>query len=269
MNLGITSVEQGNYDSAITYCKLALRVYCEINDRLGQGWVLNNLGLILFYLGQYPAAETHLVEALDIHRSIVNRQGESGPLSNLSLISHNLGGDRVAYEYSQQALIIAQEVGDRSTEAEALTHMGHALVGLARPDEAAEAYRQGLAIRRELGEQNMAMESLAGLTRVSLAQGDIVHAREHADEILRYLETGTPSASPGQALDGTYEPFRVYLTCYRVLEADGDARAGEVLTTAYDLLQERAVRIEDEAMRRSFLENVDAHRELIAAWKTR
>jgi hypothetical protein len=76
---------------------------------------------------------------------------------------------------------------------------------------------------------------------------------------MSHLETGS--------LDGTYEPMRVYLTCYRVLEASKDPRAAEVLATAHSLLQERAAKIEDEEMRRSFLENVPAHRELVEVWE--
>ncbi len=37
----------------------------------------------------------------------------------------------------------------------------------------------------------------------------------------------------------------------------------EVLVAAYDLLHERAARITDDEMRRSFLENVAAHREIV------
>jgi len=77
---------------------------------------------------------------------------------------------------------------------------------------------------------------------------------------LSYLETHP-------TLDGTIEPLRVYLTCYRVLRANEDPRAGEVLSAAHRLLQERAARIDDEQLRRSFLENVAAHREIIEAWE--
>ena len=38
------------------------------------------------------------------------------------------------------------------------------------------------------------------------------------------------------------------------------------MRTAYDLLQEQAGKIEDPALRRSFLENVTAHREIVALY---
>ena len=73
--------------------------------------------------------------------------------------------------------------------------------------------------------------------------------------ILDHLEHGT--------LEGTEEPIRVYLTCYRVLAANRDPRAKELLRFAYGLLQKRAAKIGDEAQRRLYLEDVPAHRALV------
>ena len=121
--------------------------------------------------------------------------------------------------------------------------------------EAADVYRQALDIRHELGEHNVAMETLAGLTRVTLAQGNLDQAQAYVEEILSYLET--------DSLEGTHEPFRVHLTCYRVLCANQDPRAQAVLNRAHHLLQKQAAKISDEEMHRSFLENVAAHREIV------
>ena len=128
------------------------------------------------------------------------------------------------------------------------------------------------------------MESLAGLARVSLAQGAhstalrqavvvslsnhqdsssgqaLAQAQTQVEDILSHLETNS--------LDGTDEPLRVYLTCYRVLKANRDPRAQEILTTAYNLLQKHAGNTTDEEMRRSFLENVLVHRELVREWES-
>jgi hypothetical protein len=126
--------------------------------------------------------------------------------------------------------------------------------------EAADAYRDALDTRREIGDLNPALESLAGLVRVSLTQRELLQAQEQVEEILSHLETNP-------TLDGAEEPFRVYLTCYRVLRANQDPRARDILNTAHSLLQERAANISDEKLWRSYLENVAAHREIIAAYQ--
>ncbi len=59
-----------------------------------------------------------------------------------------------------------------------------------------------------------------------------------------------------------------FLTCYRVLHANEDGRAAQVLTTIYDQVQASAARIGDEEMQRSFLEKVPAHRKIVAAWRS-
>jgi hypothetical protein len=92
-----------------------------------------------------------------------------------------------------------------------------------------------------------------------LAQGDLAAALAHAEEVLRSLE-GHPQ------LAGAWEPLRVYLTCVRVLRAHEDPRAGGILDKAYRLLQERAARIDDPELRRSYLENVPYHREIAAEY---
>jgi predicted ATPase/class 3 adenylate cyclase len=256
-DLGLVSRLLGDYARARTYYEQSLHINREVGDRQGESVTLNNLGVVCRLLGDYVGAKTYQEQALRIGRQIGDRQGESASLNDLSFTLHHLGDDQTAQEYGQRALVIAQDLGARSKQGYILTNLGHARVGLGHLDEAATAYQQALDLRRELGQHHLAMESLAGLARVSLAQGDPSQAQNHVDEILEHLETAT--------LDGTDEPFRVYLTCYQVLRANKDLRAQEVLTTAYALLQEWAAKIGDEALRHSFLENVAANREIVAA----
>jgi predicted ATPase len=267
--LGAVSRNQSDYTGASTYYEQALRIYHEIGDRQGEGIVLDNLGFVSHCQGDYAGAKTYFELSLRISREIGDPEVEGDVLAYLGLLSHHLGDDEAARKYSQQALLIAQDLGDRRTQGYALTNLGHALVGLGRLVEAADAYRQALGLRRELGQSNLAMEPLAGLARVSLAQGDL--PQRQVEEILSHLENQTPSTAlrlrsgqgSGHGLDGTDEPFWVYLTCYRVLCANQDPRAEAILGTAHSLLQEQAAKISDEELRRSFLENVATHREVM------
>src|SRR5262245_14752929 len=88
-------------------------------------------------------------------------------------------------------------------------------------------------------------------------QGDLTQAQALVEAILNVLAD--------YPLAGLGEPFYVYLTCYRVLDTTHDPRATTVLQTALRLLHQYADSITDEGLRRSFLENVATHRELLAA----
>ena len=100
----------------------------------------------------------------------------------------------------------------------------------------------------------MVFEPLGGLARVALAQGEIPQAVTLVEEILASLED--------TMLDRLAEPLRVHLTCIQVMEAAQDPRLPAMVKRAYRVLQERAGRIRDTEMRRQFLENVPAHREI-------
>jgi hypothetical protein len=100
---------------------------------------------------------------------------------------------------------------------------------------------------------------VAGLARVALQRSDLPAAREHIDAILTHLERGG-------SLQGADQPLRVDLTCYRVLQQAGDTGASRLLETAYHILQERAAKIADEPTRQAFLNNIEYHREIQAAY---
>ncbi|MCP4527659.1 MAG: tetratricopeptide repeat protein, partial [Aestuariibacter sp.] len=216
---------------------------------------------------------------LAIAREIGNRQHETLPLANLGFVAAVQGDYAGARSYYEQCLDIVCEIGHRELEGYVLTGLGDALMGLGKLAEALVLLRQAISVRRELGHQALLMESQATLARAYLAQGDpatspsassgqvsgqtgqaLTQAQAQVEEILAYLDAGGN-------LDGTEQPLRIYLTCYQVLQASGDSRAAGVLQSAHAALQEQAARIPDEDTRRSFLENVPWHREIVAAWQ--
>jgi DNA-binding SARP family transcriptional activator/class 3 adenylate cyclase/tetratricopeptide (TPR) repeat protein len=258
--LGQVQANQGSYVEAKRCCEQALIVSRATGDRYFICEALSGLGTTACWQGCYDEARDHLKEEIRSARE-TGEGWDILAISHLGLVAHLMGNDQTAREYGGQALHLAEEIPYPHYKGCALTVLGHALLGLNRPVQAAEAYQRALALRRELGQHHLAPEPLAGLARVALAQDDLSQAQAHVDEILPYLD-----AHP--ALHGTDEPFRIYMTCYRVLQAGGDPRAERILDAAYHLLQERASQFEDEAERRAFLENVAAHRELAREWQS-
>jgi tetratricopeptide (TPR) repeat protein len=136
-----------------------------------------------------------------------------------------------------------------------LTMLGNVLEAQGRLSEAAETFAESLRWWGAHAQTNPIAESLAGLSRVALARGALPDALTYAEEIY-------------QRLDGTHtllEPLRVYLACWQAFQAADDPRAEEVLQRASGLLAEQAARIHDPWLRRSFLERVAAHREIVTA----
>jgi tetratricopeptide (TPR) repeat protein len=181
-------------------------------------------------------------------------------LGNLGSVAIALKDYTSARNYNDQSLIIAQAIGDLEGEAGALKIIGDTLADQEHFDKAAQDYLQALELYRGIGAEWGITETRTGLARVRQAQGDMEGALNHVNAILAYLK-GAKGLGYGRG------PTESYLVCFQVLQEAGDPRTKQVLEIAYAELQERAEKITDEALRRSYLENVPWNRELVKLWE--
>jgi tetratricopeptide (TPR) repeat protein len=258
--LGDIAISQGDYSSAQRYLTQAIRIFNEIGDPIGEHRALRNLGVVACYQGAFETAKIYLERALQFFNEIGNPQGKSDALAFLAMMYHYQGDNVTARNYAQNALTAITDVGARSERANALTHLAHALVELGQYEAAADSYRQALTLRYVMAQINLVQEPVAGLARIALAMGDKPEGLRYVKQILHHLESKT--------LEGTEEPFRVYLTCYQALAANHDDRANGFLEYAHHELRTWAERIKDEALRVAFMNNIPAHRDLVTAWQS-
>jgi hypothetical protein len=162
--------------------------------------------------------------------------------------------------HAKNGLRLAQEQSAYNEEAICTTLLGRALEESGQLDEALVQFEHARSSFASLPRPYFAIEPLAGLARVALARGDLAGALVYIEAVLIFLAAGPCT--------GLNEPFLIFLSCVRVLQALGDERASEVLRTAHARLHEYASRITDVASHYSFLENVATHRELDALWQT-
>jgi predicted ATPase/class 3 adenylate cyclase len=267
ISLGGIALDQGEYDQAKNYYERGLQSFKENNIQFfdPEGYFI--FGRISFHQGAYDTARSDFEQALDIFMEKGNQWYIGWFFSYLSLLYQKLGEKDAALEYGQRGLRAAQEFGqlDSEVKEQVLMTLGHALVEVGELAEAIEAYQQAITLMRGSGKHHRAMEPLAGLARISLAQGELSRALSQVDEILRFVETRSPAK--GHALDGTIEPSHILLTCYKVLKANHDPRADAILTDTYNLLQKRFANIKDEHLRNCFLNNVAVNREIVGEYE--
>lgn len=267
-NLGIVHSDLRDFLVARDYCQRAL-VVCEAQgNQQNRARLLTTLGNIYSYMGNKTAEQNHQEQALAIYRAIGNRRGVAIVLYNLSLYYHGQGEGERARRCCEEALATGRALGERRLEAYTLTYLGLLLERLYRPEPATKNdlevarsyYAQALAIRREINQPALAIDSLAGLVRVALTQGDLPEALRWTEEILEWIVQN--------GIDGIGDVILVYQTAYRVfLVAEQRERAKAAITNAYDVLMEWADRLPDKEARRSMLEDVWPHGEVIAAYR--
>jgi adenylate cyclase len=258
IGLAFVQTDLGDYGEAWKGAERALALSLEIGARRTEKIALFVLGMLRYFMGDYQAGQGNWEEVLAMDRELADRFHEGIRLYVLGLLSRRQADYGRTKELEEQALHLARELGYGDLEGQALAALGDLYQELGDPAVAREYYKQALSVfrRLEMTEQRI-FPALAGLAEATLALGEPAQAQACIAEILAYL-------AQHDKLRGTWDPFRIYLVCYRVLRANGDPRAASILAAGYRLLQEQAGRIPDEALRRSFLENVAENRELAA-----
>ena len=249
--------EQGQVVVAVSYIEQCLTAARTLGDRRFEGQTLGNLSFMRYNLGDYAAARTWGEQSLALANETGDRQQLAFTCGNLGLIALAQGDTTGASTYYQQSLALGAALGDRFLSGLVQRGLGNVALALGDLTAAAQAFAASTAMLREVGTPALVAEPLAGLARVALAQQDAPGALVHVEAVLAHLESGT--------LDGAEEPMLVYLTCYQALQANADPRAPALLARARTELQARAAQIADPAAQKRFLEEVAAHRGLLAA----
>lgn len=258
-NLGMVAGYQGDFEAAQDSYTQALKIAKDVGTRRNEAMNLSNLGWVSGLLGEFGRAIDYTKENIRISREIGDLYNETYGLVNLSSYACAIGDLTTALQSATKANELALQIGDQSAEAWALTSLGHSYFRSGKFDLAEGAYQDALNIREELDQPLLGTEPAAGLARALLEQDNIAAANRHIQTILPILDQN-------EALDGTDDPTRVYLTCYLVLRAINDNKADRILLTAYDLIQSRAANIPNPETRKSFLENIPHHRDIQNAW---
>jgi len=273
-NLAEVYLHSGYFSISRDYSTEGLTIAREIGDRVGEGTCLFLLGNYYHVLGAYSEAKNILTDILEMTREIGIKVEQLSVLGRLSLTCHQQGEKQEAFEYLLEAAKLGEEVDNLESKCLTWTCQGYVYEGLGDPEKAAYAYQQVLESTHKIKWQPIHAENHAGLARLSLEQGDISQAQQFVSEILSKMENRVSemSAFLGDELraaspfDEALDPFAIYLTCYRVLQASGDTRADEILCYAYKLLQERAANIQDKNLRNSYLNIVPSHKEIMREW---
>lgn len=248
----------GRYEAAYERRIAMLSLARANGSRHQEQLALNNLSCTLIYLGDYRSALEHARASLRISGEWMQNPYENADdYHTFSWAACRAGETEIALEVARQALVFAQDTGIPQNQTLPLLALGDALHDLYRYDEAYAAYAAALALGREREMPPLIAVALAGIARCRLAQGALAEAQEAVNEMLRGPDILT--------LGSLWEPLRIAETCYRVLQANDDPRATELLRAAAALLNQLASQITDHARRRVFREDVAAHRAILEA----
>lgn len=258
--LGIIEKAQGNYETALVHYQRSVDLCQTLDWPYGEALMTGHLGNCHFELGNYALCRELHERALAISRLHNDLEGQSVSLDTIGLTYQFEGDLQTAREKFEAALAIGKELNNVDLQAYAATHLGLALTDSEEIEQASVHLYEAMGLRQDVQAGPVAIDTQAALAWLDLARGDGDFAADRAREIVTRLAE--------QGSSGVELPLLVYWQCYMILRLAGSTDEAEAtLQAAYDLLQERAQRIEDDTLRQAFLTRSPYHRQIVAAWQ--
>jgi class 3 adenylate cyclase/tetratricopeptide (TPR) repeat protein len=178
---------------------LALPIYEELGDLLGQANVLNNLGIDAYYEGRWQ-------EALDLYERSKDARERIGDVVGAAQITNNIGEVKsdqgyltTASELFEEARAVFDTSGHRFLATLATSNLGRAASRAGRFEDALETLSQAHAGFQEIRAGSFVLETKARLAERSAFAGEPADALARADETLHATEE-TGSGAPLRAL---------------------------------------------------------------------
>lgn len=283
--------------AAISYFQTALAALADAPNAHLEGRIRANLGRSYLSTRNYMVARGHLEQALIVQQRLYDREeillthfmlgelwtaiGDYTAAQQEFALAHQLiqltanpywvCWLQVSYGHWQQrrgdyssaqitlnlAYQTAQHSANKVFECATLIHLGNLFIDQENWIAAQGCYEQSLTLQTGSSGFANTADVQAGLALCALALDKPTAALAYVDTALALLADHGPAAA-GQL-------FQVYWFCLRVLQATDAPYAADLLRTAYALLQADAAQFTDTEQRSLFLEQVAAHRAILAS----
>ncbi len=220
-----------------------------------KGVVTHNLGLGYSNLGLYRRARRLFLNATDIYR----RTGASAMLTIwlLALAEFEMGHVTAARAYVQEAL------GMQEGRLPAFPSLLHGRLAWWEGDVASAVrhFTKAAQLLRDADNDGLEIATLAWLARAYLAAGDAAAALAATQRAV------TIHKAHGLVELEAMDSRMLWWEHSRALAANGKHTAARsALATAYRFLVRPIAGMSDEGLRRNYLNKIDVHRAIVAAW---
>jgi tetratricopeptide (TPR) repeat protein len=177
---------------------LALPIYEELGDLLGQAIALNNLGIVAYYEGRWDEALEFYGRSRSARERIGDVVGAATIANNIAEILSDQGRLEEAEAELRDVREICEAAGSRLMTAVADANLGRAAARAGRGDEARELLTAAIASLREIDAGSFVVEVQARLAEAALFAAEFEDALAAAD--LAEAITGTSAPPAVQAL---------------------------------------------------------------------
>lgn len=196
---------QSDFPQATSYYEASLKLYQDLDDRIGQAWVLHGLGRMQ---RTYEPAHIYLNQSLSLFKELGDKAGAADALNELGNIERWHGSYAAAQACHEESVALFRILGDQIGLTDALSNLAQVLMQQGMFAQARAHVAESVALCRKIGGHLHLAWSLQALGGVASAQGDLAAARAAYEENLALFRVLNDRAGIGWSL---YDHGRVML----------------------------------------------------------
>jgi non-specific serine/threonine protein kinase len=194
---------QGDHGSAESLAVESLRLFRELNDKLGSAYALSNAGFAANGQGQHRRAITLIEESVDLFLEEGEEWGAAIELGFLAVSWRDQGDHGRAKSLAERGLALSRQVGERQAISAALYTLATLAQAERDQERARDLLEEGLELSAELGNDADVAHCFDGLAAVAAAEGMMVRAARlwGAEEaLLEKMEAAVYTYVPDRSL---------------------------------------------------------------------
>jgi DNA-binding CsgD family transcriptional regulator/tetratricopeptide (TPR) repeat protein len=200
---GMMENYQGDHRSAELLLEESIRLFRELDDKLGTAYALSNAGFAALGQGLPQKAITLTEEAVDLFLAVDEKWGAAIELCFLAVAWRDQGDHERAKLLAERGLALSRQVGERQTITAALYTLATLAQAERNHERARELYGEGLKVSAELGNESDVAHCLEGLASIAASEGTIARAARlwgAAEALLEEIEAGVHTYVPDRSL---------------------------------------------------------------------
>ncbi|MGB1250142.1 MAG: tetratricopeptide repeat protein [Candidatus Promineifilaceae bacterium] len=253
--MGVLHFTQQEHAAAHRVYTRALYDAEQSGDRMAIGWAQYSMGQSFDLLGCYDEALAYFDQAYTTMLDVGDKRGQSVTLQFKSIATRHLGDSDKAVKQCQDALALVEAIQNIPNQTNCLFFMGLAYQQLGQLELASRRIEEAIERYQPFANGEPQLEMELALAVLEYQLGDTTRTKKTLKRFLPTLQQCI--------LKTPYEPMQVYLNALSLLQALDAPEYMPLLQTAHQYLLKQANELSDLRLRKSFLNNVEAHRQLI------
>ena len=150
---GMALFNMGNFAEAKNQHEEALKIYRQLNDKLGAATAVSNIGNVYYKQGNFPAALENYTEAARVCEDQGDLIRASKTYNNIASLHRKQGNLELSLEYNLKALKIREKLNDKPGLASTYNNLGSVYVDMKKYDLALSYYKKAIPILDETNDK--------------------------------------------------------------------------------------------------------------------